>query len=108
MFYKLSFLLTVNSSKDTKLFIRNLSGIMVENWKLANDWVNKQQVENPIEIDESIVRIGKVSNFGTDMEYMFDCDNKSGNEKQSKNRNNNSELEDNSQGENKLKSNGNE
>ena len=104
-FCKLSLLLAVYGAKNVELSIKDLPGIMVGDWKLASSQVNEQQVEDPIEIDESTVEVDEVSNLSADTEYVFDNDNGAGNEKQAGDKNSNSELEDNNQGGSDLESN---
>ena len=94
----------MNGSKDVELFIRDLSGIVVGDWKLVGNQVNEQQVEDPIEMNKNIVEVSEVNNLDANAEYVFDGDNGTGNEWQARDRNSNNELEDNNQGKNDLES----
>ena len=51
-FRKLGLSLAVDGSEDAELSIRDLLGIVVGDWRLADGQVNEQQVDNPVKIDE--------------------------------------------------------
>ena len=95
-FCKLGLSLVVDGSEDEELSIRDLLGIVVGDWRPANGEINEQEVEDPVEMDESTIDTGDSGTSGIDTEYVLGngTDVESGVQVENE-RNNNSEMEDN-------------
>ncbi len=94
-FCNLGLSLAVDGSEDEELSIRDLPGIDVGDWRLTSGQINEQQVEDPVEIDESTIEAGDSGISGIDTEYVLGSDNDVESQGQVDKRNDNSEMEDN-------------
>ena len=65
-FRKLGLSLALDGSEDAELLIRDLPGIVVGDWRLADGRVNEQQVDDPVEVPES-------SNLGINLLMQSMC-----------------------------------
>ncbi len=85
----------MDGSEDEELSIRDLPGIVVGDWRLTNGEINEQQVEDPVEIDESTIETGDSGTSGIDTEYVLGSGTDVESEVQVDEENDNSEMEDN-------------
>ena len=73
----------------------DLSRIVVSDKRFTSGQINKQQVEELDEIDESTIKAGNDSTSGINTEYVLSSSTDVESELQDDERNNNSEIEDN-------------
>ena len=95
----------MDDSENAELSIRDLPGIVIGDWRLPGDQVNEQQVNDPVEIDESTVEVGDISKVSDlhdrffDVEYVLNDGTEVEDKVQVDDKNSNSELEDDNLGE---------
>ena len=64
----------MDGSKDAELLIRNLSDIVIRDQRLPGDQIDEQQINDPVEINESMIKVGDASKVSDPRDRFFDAE----------------------------------